>query len=95
MTAAMCKAAGSLCWYCRNAYDACSWSRDGTPVHGWAAVKDLRLEPGGAIVRSFTVLRCPAFLPDHRFDREYPRFLAKTQGWRDVCRESDSQLPQV
>lgn len=71
---------GSLCWYCRNAYDACSWSRRGVPVEGWEALRN-DLPPKtehGPPVMSFFVLRCPAFALEGRFQREYSRFLLRT-----------------
>lgn len=73
---------GSLCWCCWNAYDSCAWSRDGKPVEGWKAVccdippKRKR----GVPVRSYFVLKCPAFALDNRFQEEYSRFHAAGRG---------------
>lgn len=44
----------SLCWYCRNAYASCSWSKFFVPVDGWDA-KPTRHN-------SFRVYRCPKFI---------------------------------
>lgn len=70
---------GSLCWYCRNAYGSCAWSRDGVPVEGWEAVRS-DLPPQmkhGTPLMSFFVLRCPGFGLDGRFREEYSRLLLR------------------
>ena len=70
---------GSLCWCCRNAYDGCTWSRSGVPVEGWEALPSEQppQTKGGAPLRSFLVLRCPAFALAGRFREEYGRFLRR------------------
>ncbi|MDE7243263.1 MAG: hypothetical protein K2O18_04700, partial [Oscillospiraceae bacterium] len=65
-----CRTLGTLCWCCLNAYDGCCWSSRFQPVRGWAA---LRLD------NSFTVLRCPLFRLEDRFEQEYFRFLKKSK----------------
>lgn len=94
MRKSACKSAGTLCWCCNNAYGGCSWSRNGTPVRGWAAAASFlpRKKNDPEPIGSFAVLRCPEFVPDHRFDEEYLRFLCKTGDWRSFVRESDPQL---
>lgn len=69
---------GSLCWCCRNVYDACAWSREGEQVKGWRAVRcDFPPQTKrGAPVKSFFVLQCPAFVLDDRFQEEYRRLEA-------------------
>ena len=68
---------GSLCWCCRNAYDGCAWSRHGSPVKGWSALrKDLPPAVENARpMKSFFVLRCPEFSLDGRFERDYERLM--------------------
>ena len=64
----------TLCWCCLNAYDGCCWSRHAVPVKGWTALHD-EMNPDS----SFTVLQCPLFRLEKRFEPEYKRFLKESK----------------
>lgn len=59
-------ASGTLCWQCENAVPdpergkGCPWSKSGTPVDGWDAIRTSKSEDG----ESYYVRACPSFEPD-------------------------------
>ncbi len=63
----------SLCWTCSNCYGGCSWTEWDpemgapafAPVSGWEAHRQTRLY-GGNLDVSYTVVRCPQYIPDER-----------------------------
>lgn len=56
----------SICFDCRNGACGCSWSMWFQPVKGWEAIPHLR--DNGYM--TYTVLKCPQFIPDRRNEEE-------------------------
>ncbi len=48
-----------LCWSCKNACGACSWSRCLQPVKGWKAVKVQRRDG-----ETYHIEECPEYIND-------------------------------
>ena len=56
----------SICFDCKNGACGCSWSMWFQPVNGWEAIPEL-YDNGK---RTYTVLKCPQFIPDRRNEEE-------------------------
>lgn len=57
-----------LCWRCARAYpgNGCEWADSFKPVKGWEAVPTEKAAnvPGGGIIKSFRIRKCPKFLKE-------------------------------
>lgn len=49
----------TLCWFCGNYLDGCSWARSFEPVPGWTATPTRKNGDD-----SFFVYACPEYIPD-------------------------------
>lgn len=78
-------ATGTLCWRCENAVPdpyrgkGCPWSKSGTPVDGWDAIRTSKAVDG----ESYFVRACPCFEPD-RPQTDTGRLY---EGWRQLMEE--------
>lgn len=53
--------ANTCCWLCKKAIDGCSWSRDGQPVDGWKAVRQLYGRSKESTNYTYKIYFCPEF----------------------------------
>lgn len=54
------------CWTCRKACGGCSWSRDGTPIEGWTAEKNV-IPCNGEFAETYHIIKCPLYECDRRY----------------------------
>ena len=75
------KAPITLCAECANAFDGCSWAKNGEPVDGWIADENtLCYNRRGWIkeTTSYTVYACPQYRPDSKEPTHYSDPCLKT-----------------
>ena len=49
------------CWTCKKYCGGCSWSKNLTPVEGWAANPTTIHHEKGRIITSFEIISCPEY----------------------------------
>lgn len=52
-----------LCWTCKKACGGCSWSRDGEPIKGWTAEKNV-IPLNRKYAETYKVSKCPEYVKD-------------------------------
>lgn len=49
-----------MCWRCKKATGACSWSKELKPVDGWVA-EPIMLKDDEGIIRTYNIILCPEY----------------------------------